>query len=547
MLTERNIQMIEINGKSVYNALSMGKLYFYKRSTSQTRRIHIDSIEDELCKFRNAKETAICELQQLYEKAIVDVGEENALIFQIHQLMLQDEDYCTAIESEISSHSINCEYAICIISDQFAATFSSMDDEYMQARATDVIDICTRLINIISENSANPPEFSEPVIIVADDLSPSETVQLDKDKILGFVTFSGSQTSHTAILARTMNIPAIIDTGEIDCCHEGETAILDGHSGTLYINPDEDKITDYKIRKQLSDERQKELEKFKGLPDETLSGQKINVYANIGSPEDVDAVLENDATGIGLFRSEFIYLEKTAFPSEEEQFLKYKEVAERMNGKKVIIRTLDIGADKKIGYFNLPHEENPALGYRAIRICLTQQEIFKTQLRAILRASAFGNISVMFPMIISVDEVDRLNSIINEVKAELKSENIPFDESIETGIMIETPAAAIISDLLAPKVDFFSIGTNDLTQYTLAIDRQNHSLDPFYNAHHEAVLRLIKLVTENAHKHGKWAGICGELGSDLSLTEHFLSIGLDELSVSPSYVLRLREKIRKTQ
>lgn len=539
--------MIEINGTSVYNALGMGKLYFYKRNTSQTRRVHVDSIDDELNKFRTAKETAICELQQLYEKALTEVGEENALIFQIHQLMLDDEDYCSAIESEITSHSINCEYAICIISDQFAATFSSMDDEYMQARATDVIDICTRLINVISEEVSNPPTFSEPVIIVADDLSPSETVQLDKDKILGFVTFGGSRTSHTSILARTMNIPAIINTGEIDSCHEGEIAILDGHSGTLYINPDEDKITDYKLRKQLSYERQKELEKLRGMPDETLSGRRINLYANIGSPEDIDAVIESDATGIGLFRSEFIYLEKTAFPSEEEQFLKYKEVAEKMNGKKVIIRTLDIGADKKIGYFNLPDEENPALGYRAIRICLTQPGIFKTQLRAILRASAFGNISIMFPMVISVDEVDELNAIMNTVKVELQSEGISFDQSIETGIMIETPAAALISDLLAPKVDFFSIGTNDLTQYTLAIDRQNHSLEPFFNAHHEAVLRLIRLVTDNAHKHGKWVGICGELGSDLSLTEHFLSIGLDELSVSPSYVLRLREKIRNIQ
>lgn len=539
--------MIEINGTSVYNALGMGKLYFYKRNTSQTRRVHVDSIDDELNKFRTAKETAICELQQLYEKALTEVGEENALIFQIHQLMLDDEDYCSAIESEITSHSINCEYAICIISDQFAATFSSMDDEYMQARATDVIDICTRLINVISEDASNPPTFSEPVIIVADDLSPSETVQLDKDKILGFVTFGGSRTSHTSILARTMNIPAIINTGEIDSCHEGEIAILDGHSGTLYINPDEDKITDYKLRKQLNYERQKELEKLRGMPDETMSGRRINLYANIGSPEDIDAVIESDATGIGLFRSEFIYLEKTAFPSEEEQFLKYKEVAEKMNGKKVIIRTLDIGADKKIGYFNLPDEENPALGYRAIRICLTQPGIFKTQLRAILRASAFGNISIMFPMVISVDEVDELNAIMNTVKVELQSEGIAFDQSIETGIMIETPAAALISDLLAPKVDFFSIGTNDLTQYTLAIDRQNHSLEPFFNAHHEAVLRLIRLVTDNAHKHGKWVGICGELGSDLSLTEHFLSIGLDELSVSPSYVLRLREKIRNIQ
>ena len=538
--------MIEINGKSVYNALGMGKLYFYKRAVSRTRRIHIKNEEDEINRFRTARDTAICELQQLYERALADVGEEGALIFQIHQLMLEDEDYCRAIESEISTHSINCEYAICIISDQFAAGFSSMDDEYMQARAADVNDICTRLINIINETADLAPVFSEPVIIVADDLSPSETIQLDKNKILGFVTFGGSQTSHTAILARTMNIPAIIDTGEIDSCHDGEIAILDGHSGILYINPDEDKIADYKIRKQLSNERQKELDALKGMADETKSGQKINIYANIGSPEDVDAVLESDAGGIGLFRSEFIYLEKNDFPTEEEQFLKYKEVAEKMNGKKVIIRTLDIGADKKIDYFNLPNEENPALGYRAIRICLGQQDIFKIQLRAILRASAFGNLSIMFPMIISVNEVRQVKAILEETKSELRAENIPFNENIETGIMIETPAAAIICDMLAPEVDFFSIGTNDLTQYTLAIDRQNHNLEQFYDPHHPAILRLIKNVTDTAHRFGKWVGICGELGSDLSLTQEFLRMGMDELSVSPSYVLKLREKIRNT-
>lgn len=539
--------MIEINGKSVYNALSMGKLYFYKRSLSRTRRIHIKNVEDEINKFRTAKKTAICELEHLYKKAVTDVGEENALIFQIHQLMLEDEDYCNAIEAEITSHSINCEYAICIISDQFAATFSSMDDEYMQARATDVNDICNRLINIINENTDKPPTFFEPVIIVADDLSPSETIQLDKSKILGFVTFGGSQTSHTAILARTMNIPAIINTGEIDSCHEGEVAILDGHSGTLYINPDENKLADFKIHKQLNDERQRELEALKGMADITLSGQKINIFANIGCPEDVDAVIENDASGIGLFRSEFIYLGKDDFPSEEEQFLKYKEVAERMNGKKVIIRTLDIGADKKIEYFNLPDEENPALGYRAIRICLTQVDIFKTQLRALLRASAFGNLSIMFPMIISVDEVKQAKAILKQTKAELKSENISFNESIETGIMIETPAAAIISDLLAPEVDFFSIGTNDLTQYTLAIDRQNQKLERFFDSHHPAILHLIKLAADNAHRYGKWVGICGELGSDLTLTDTFLKMGMDELSVSPSYVLKLREKVRNTK
>lgn len=536
--------MIEINGKSVYNSITEGKLYFYKRSENTVRRQKIDDPGSEILRFKNAKETAQKELDELYEKALGEVGSTNAQIFQIHKMMLCDEDYCEAIEAMISSQLVNSEYAVSRTSDIFAANFEEMNDEYMRARAADVHDICARLIKILCSHGENRETLVEPVIIVADDLSPSETVQMDKNMVVGFVTFKGSQTSHTAILARTMNIPALINAGSISPSLNGEHAILDGYSGTLYINPTDDKIAEFKLRKKAEEEQNRLLLSLAGKPSETKSGKTVKLYANIGNPKDIPAVIQNDAEGIGLFRSEFLYLESRNFPTEDEQFSKYKEVAEKMGAKKFIVRTMDIGADKRIDYFNLPEEENPALGYRAIRICLCNKEIFKTQLRALLRASAYGNISIMFPMIISPGEVKKIKSILEETKQELKTEGIPFKENIEIGIMIETPAAAIISDLLAPEVDFFSIGTNDLTQYTLALDRQNSSLEPFLDTHHPAVLRLIEKTVENAHKHGKWAGICGELASDLSLTEEFVKMGIDELSVSASYILKVREKIR---
>ncbi len=536
--------MLEFNGKSVYNALAMGKLCFYNRESRTVKRIKINDPKAEVLRFNTARSEAKKQLKELYQKALAEVGEANAQIFQIHLLMLDDEDYHGAISAMIRNQSVNAEYAVSYTSDLFAKTFEDMNDEYMQARAADVNDISKRLLDILSGSSSDEDFLSEPAIIVADDLAPSETVQMDKEKILGFVTFGGSTSSHTAILARTMNIPAVIGTGPIDASHHGETAILDGFSGTLYINPDDDKLADFKKRKELEDARTKLLTEFKGMPNETVSGKKIDVYANIGSPSDLASVIQNDAGGIGLFRSEFLYLSKNTYPSEDEQFLKYKEVAERMMGKRVIVRTLDIGADKKIDYFNLPPEENPALGYRAIRICLTDTHMFKSQLRALLRASAYGNISIMFPMIISVSEVTAIKNILEDTKSELRKDGIPFNENIEIGIMIETPAAAITSDILAPEVDFFSIGTNDLTQYTLAIDRQNRHLEPFFDPHHPAVLRLIQSVVKNAHNHGTWVGICGELASDLSLTEQFINMGIDELSVSAPCILRLREKIR---
>ncbi|MDO4743991.1 MAG: phosphoenolpyruvate--protein phosphotransferase [Clostridia bacterium] len=525
--------MIEINGKTVYNSLAMGKLQFLTKNKKIIKRLKTDSPREEIIKLEAARKTAKVQLRELYQKALVSVGETNAQVFEIHIMMLEDEDYFGAITSMIQTQHVNAEYAVSYTSDIFAKTFSDMDDEYMKARAADVHDIAERLISILSNKGDSTADISEPAIIVAEDLTPSETVRLDKDMILGFVTFKGSSTSHTAILARTMNIPAIINTGEISADFDGRTAILDGSSGTLYIDPDDDKIIDFKHRKSLEEK-----------PNETKSGKKINLFANIGHPRDVPSVIANDAGGIGLFRSEFLYLEKNSFPTEDEQFLKYKEVAEKMGSKKVIVRTLDIGADKKIDYFNLPNEENPALGFRAIRICLSNTKIFKTQLRAILRASAFGNISIMFPMIISQSEVRKAKSLLDECKCELKSEGIPFNSDIEIGIMIETPASAIISDLLAPEVDFFSIGTNDLIQYTLAADRQNHSLEQFIDTHHPAILRLIEIVTQNAHKHGKWVGICGELASDPELCETFVNLGIDELSVSPSQVFKVREIIR---
>lgn len=535
--------MLEINGKSVYNSLCFGNLYFYGKDKTRIKRIKSVEPQKEIQRFSAARNQAKNELEELYQRALWQVGEDNAQIFQIHIMMLDDEDFCNAIISAINNQKVNAEYAVSYTADVFAKTFSEMGDEYMQARASDVHDISDRLIKLLSGDSAD--EISEPSIIVADDLTPSETVQLDKNKILGFVTFHGSQTSHTAILARTMNIPAVINTGEISDEHNGKPAILDGFSGTLYIDPDDAKIQDFKKRKMLEDERSKLLAELRGKSTETLSGKKIRLFANIGNPHDLAAVVQNDAEGIGLFRSEFLYLESGDYPTEDEQFIKYKEVAEGMHGKNVIIRTMDIGADKKIDYFNLPREENPALGYRAIRICLTDTKMFKTQLRAILRASAFGNISIMFPMITALREIMQAKALLTEAEKELDSEGISYRKNIEIGIMIETPAAAVISDLLAPEVDFFSIGTNDLTQYTLALDRQNPSLEPFFDPHHPAILRFIETVAQNAHKHGKWVGICGELASDISLIQSFVDMGIDELSVSPSFVLKVREKIRE--
>ncbi len=535
--------MIEITGKSVYNSLAMGKLYFLGNSQQIIKRKKTENPRDEILRFESARTEAKKQLRELFQKALVSIGEANAQVFDIHIMMLDDEDYFGAIRNMIQTQSVNAEYAVSYTSDIFAKTFSNMSDEYMRARATDIIDISKRLVNILS-GSVDEETLAEPSIIVADDLTPSETIKLDRSKVLGFVIFHGSVTSHTAILARTMNIPAIINTGEISPELNGKTAILDGFSGYLHIDPSDDEVKDFKHRKQLEDERAKLLSTLKGKSNETKSGKKINIFANIGHPMDIPTVVANDAGGIGLFRSEFLYLESADFPTEDEQFLKYKEVAEGMGGKPVIIRTLDIGADKKIDYFNLPDEDNPALGYRAIRICLTDTHIFKTQLRAILRASAFGNISIMFPMIISPDEVTKAKALLDECKKELDTDGIPYKTNIEIGIMIETPAAAIISDLLAPMVDFFSIGTNDLTQYTLAADRQNHNLGAFIDTRHPAILRLIETVIKNAHSQNKWVGICGELASDTDLTKTFIEIGIDELSVSPSQILHVRKAVR---
>ena len=535
--------MTEINGKSVYNAVAMGKLHFHKKKEKSIKRTHINDAESEKQRFFEAVRVAEAELEDLYNKALQEVGEANAEIFKIHQMMLEDGDYQDSIINITTSQMVNAEYAVAKTSDIFSATFENMDDEYMKARGADVIDISNRILKVLCNECEEISNFSEPYIIVADDLTPSETVQLDKDKLLGIVTFNGSPTSHTAILARTMNIPAIINTGRIDERFEGETAIIDGFSGTLYITPDEYTYEEYKRRKAIDDEHNKMLEKLKGRPNITKSGKEILVYANIGRPEDVASVISNDAGGIGLFRSEFLYLEADNYPTEDEQFFAYKSVLEKMGTKRVIIRTLDIGADKKIDYFNLPDEENPAMGYRAIRLCLKNKEMFKTQLRALYRASIYGKLAIMFPMIISKKEVLMIKDLIKDVKNDLDKDGIAYKDDVETGIMIETPAAAIISDILAKEVDFFSLGTNDLTQYTLATDRQNNYIQSYYDPHHEAVLRLIKHTADNAHKNGIWVGICGELASDLSLTETFINYGIDELSVSPSYVLKLREKI----
>ena len=538
--------MITLTGKSVFGGVSIGKIAFYKRNEQQIKRWHVDDTESEVKRFEDAKAKAVAELQELYQKAMSDVGETNAMIFEIHQMMLEDLDYIESIINIITAQQVNAEYAVGTTADNFAAMFSAMDDAYMQGRAADVKDVSERILNILSGAEKVAFATDEPVIVAADDLVPSETVQLDKEKVLGFATMYGSSNSHTAILARTMNIPAIIGLGEeLKPEYDGKFAVIDGFDGKIYIDPDEETLAAMKKKQAEDIERKKLLEQLKGKENVTLSGQHINIYANIGNSSDVGAVLKNDAGGIGLFRSEFLYLENETFPTEEQQFAVYKQVAENMAGKKVIIRTLDIGADKQVDYFGLDKEENPALGYRAIRICLTRPEIFKTQLRALFRASMFGNISIMYPMIISVTEVKQIKAIVAEVKKELTEQGIPFKDDVEQGVMIETPAAVMISDLLAKEVDFFSIGTNDLTQYTLAIDRQNAKLDNIYDSHHEAVLRMIQMVIDNAHKEGIWAGICGELGADTTLTERFIQMGIDELSVSPTFVLPVRKIVRE--
>lgn len=538
--------MIILHGKSVYNDICIGKISFFKRNESIIKRIKVQDSDTEIERFHNAKKLAVEQLSQLYKKMIKSVGEADAAIFEIHQMMLEDLDYCDSIENIIRSQKVNAEYAIGVTADNFSDMFLAMDDEYMRGRAADVRDVSERLINVLNGVDNNIIDDSDQkYIIAADDLAPSETVQLDKSRVLGFILKNGSASSHTAILARSMGIPAIIGIGEQLLEEYDKTdCIVDGFTGTIYIEPDKDTLNIMK-EKQLEADRQKRLLlELKGKDNVTIDGTKINIYANIGSPADVAKVLYNDAGGIGLFRSEFLYLKNDDFPTEEQQFAAYKQVAENMAGKKVIIRTMDIGADKQADYFNLKHEDNPALGYRAIRICLTQTDIFKTQLRALYRAAMFGNISIMYPMITSVEEVIKIKEIVSEVKEELTAQGIPFKDDVETGIMIETPAAALISDELAKEVDFFSVGTNDLTQYTLAIDRQNRMLEPFCNTHHKAVLKLIRMAADNAHKEGKWIGICGELGADITLTEEFLKMGIDELSVSANMVLKVRDKVR---
>ncbi len=539
--------MVVYEGKAVFEGVAIGKLSVYKKNEETVKREKVDDVDAEIARYAEAREAAIEQLQALYEKAVKEVGEASAEIFEAHQMMVEDEDFIEAAESIIQSQSVNAEYAVAETGDNFKKMFEEMEDEYFRGRAADIKDISERIIRILQGNGSAGIESDEPSIIVADDLAPSETVQMDKDKILSFVTVHGSANSHTSILAKTMNIPAIIGcsiplTDEVD----GKQAIVDGFEGKVYVDP-EPEVLEAKKKILVAELEKKELlEQLKGKENVTLDGQKINLYANIGNTKDLGLVLKNDAGGIGLFRSEFIYLGSEDYPTEGEQFAIYKQVAETLAGKKVIIRTLDIGADKQADYFKLPAEENPALGLRAIRICLTRPEIFKTQLRAILRASAYGKISIMFPMIISVDEVLKIKEILAEVKAELDGEGIPYDKEIETGIMIETPASVMMAEELAKEVDFFSIGTNDLTQYTLAIDRQNQSLDDFYDSHHPAILKMLKIVVDSAHKYGKWAGICGELGADLSLTKEFLAMGFDELSVSPGRILPLRKIVRET-
>ncbi len=534
------------NGKSVFGGIAIGKISVYQKKEQQVKRVKIEDPDQEMVRYEKAKAEGIKQLQGLYDKALREVGEANAAIFEVHQMMMEDDGYNESVENIIRSQGVNAEYAVATTGDNYAQMFSAMDDDYMRERAADVRDISERLLTILNGEDTSSVEADEPKIIVAEDLAPSETVQLDKDKVLSFVTVKGSLNSHTAILARTMAIPALVNTsmsleGEMD----GRLGIVDGANGIFYVDPDEATLAEMKKRQEEDLSRKQLLLTLKGKENVTLDGQKVMLYANIGNIKDLATVIQNDADGIGLFRSEFIYLEKEDFPTEEEQFQIYRQVAQTMAGKRVIIRTLDIGADKQCDYFHMEHEENPALGCRAIRICLTRPEIFKTQLRALFRASAFGRIAIMYPMITSVQEVRRIKEIVEEVKAELTSQGVEFGEP-EQGIMIETPAAAIISDDLAKEVDFFSIGTNDLSQYTMAIDRQNPQLDLFFDPHHPAVLRMISMVVENAHKAGIWTGICGELGADQSLTKEFLAMGVDELSVSPGSILPLRKIILET-
>lgn len=537
--------MIRINGKSIVKGIAIGRILKFSRQENQVKRTKITDVEAEVCRYEEAGKEAAKQLNSLYEKALKEVGESGASIFEVHQMMLEDDDYVDSVKNIIRTQEVNAEFAVATTGDNFSELFASMDDEYMKARAADVKDISERLIHVLSGADTASDAMNEPVIIMAEDLAPSETVQMDKEKLLAFVTRLGSSNSHTAILARTMNIPALINV-DISDEWNGKTAIVDGYSGTLIIDPSEEVLAHMKKLQEEDERNHLLLQELKGKENITLDGHKINVYANIGNVSDVAHALSNDAGGIGLFRSEFLYLGTTDYPTEEEQFKAYRAVAENMAGRKVIIRTLDIGADKQVDYFHLDKEENPAMGYRAIRICLTQPEIFKTQLRALLRASAFGNISIMFPMIISVDEVRQIKEILAEVKEALDAQNVTYRD-VEIGVMIETPAAVMICDELAKEVDFFSIGTNDLTQYTLAIDRQNPRLDTFYDSHHPAILKMIQTVTEQGHKNDCWVGICGELAADLTLTKTFLEMGIDELSVSPSSIFALRKTIRETR
>ena len=535
--------MVELQGKSVFSGIAIGRISVLEKGDQLVKRHPVQETEEELARFEQARTKAKEQLQRLYEKARSEVGEANAQIFEVHQMMLDDLDYVESIANVIQSQKINAEFAVATVGDNFAQMFQAMDDDYMRERAADVKDVSNRVIRILQGKEKGTVDSEEPVILVAEDLAPSETVQLDKSKVLSFVTHKGSTNSHTAILARTMNIPALIGV-ELPENLEGKMAIVDGYEGKLILDADEETLCYYEKKKEEEEEEKKLLLNLKGKETETTKGKKIHLYANIGGMADLASVLANDAAGIGLFRSEFLYLESDKLPTEEEQFKVYKAVAETMAGKKVIIRTLDIGADKKVDYLNLEAEENPAMGYRAIRICLDQPELFKTQLRAIYRASYYGNIGIMFPMIISLEEIKKIKEIVAEVKAELKDHGILYGD-VELGIMIETPAAVMISDKLAEEVEFFSIGTNDLTQYTLAMDRQNPKLESFYDPHHEAILRMIQMVVDNAHKCGKWAGICGELGADPTLTEQFVRMGVDELSVAPSMVLKLRKIVRE--
>ena len=535
--------MEKYTGKSIFKGIAIGKILFYQKGEQPVKRVKIEDTAEQIKRYEDARAKAAEQLQGLYEKALKEVGEANAAVFEVHQMMLEDDDYIDSVVNIIETQQVNAEFAVATTGDNFAKMFAEMEDDYFKARAADVKDISERMVNILSGNESGGAIGDEPVIVVAEDLAPSETVQMDKEKLLAFVTRLGSANSHTAILARTMNIPALI---EVDIKEEwnGKMAVVDGYTGTFYIDPDEETLKKMQEKKEEDIKARELLQELKGKEDITVDGKHIKLYANIGGVKDVTSVLANDAAGIGLFRSEFLYLEADNYPDEEAQFQAYKTVAENMAGKKVIVRTLDIGADKQVDYFNLDHEENPAMGYRAIRICLDRRDIFRTQLRALLRASAYGNIGIMYPMIISVDEVKENKKIVESIKAELTEKGIEYGE-VEQGIMIETPAAVMISDLLAEEVDFFSIGTNDLTQYTLAIDRQNSKLDNIYDSHHPAVLRMIQKTIENGHKAGCWVGICGELGADMTLTETFLKMGIDELSVSPTFVLPIRKLIRE--